>query len=286
MAGKRRKIIKIDEEKCTGCGNCIPDCPEGALRLIDGKARLVSDLFCDGLGACLGACPVAAISVEEREAEAYSEKQVMKNIVKAGRNTIEAHLMHLKEHGQKEYLHDAMKYLKENNADFPLEEFVKRVHSSHAGGGCPGSLSMEWGEKKEKEAGKTREDMRVKSGSELRNWPVQLMLINPGAPYLKGADLLITADCVPFTYASYHGDFVKYRVVIIGCPKLDDIEFYIEKLTGLFETSNPKSVTVLYMEVPCCHGLVSGVRSAIRKSGKNIPFCAVKVGIKGEIVKQ
>lgn len=278
----KRKIIKIDEDKCTGCGDCIPDCPEGALQLIDGKARLISDLFCDGLGACIGSCPVDAISVEEREAEAYDEKKVMENIVKAGTNTIKAHLKHLKEHGEMELLHQAMGYIRENNVDFPIEEFVAEVHGdAHAGGGCPGSKAVSWGEKKD-EVPETSEKIQTDIQSELRNWPVQLMLVNPQAPYLKNADILITADCVPFVYASYHQDYVKDKIVLIGCPKLDDINFYIEKMTEIFKTANPKSITVMYMEVPCCHGLVAGVQEAIEKSGKKIPYCDVKIGIKGE----
>ncbi|MFH1414505.1 MAG: 4Fe-4S binding protein [Elusimicrobiota bacterium] len=282
MPDLKRKIIKIDEEKCTGCGDCIPDCPEGALQLIDGKARLVSDLFCDGLGACVGSCPVDAIDVEEREAEPYDEKKVMENIVKAGTNTIKAHLKHLKEHGEKEYLHKAMEYIVENNVDFPVEEFVAEMHQDkHAECGCPSAQTMSWDEKKD-EPEKT-EKPHEKISSQLRNWPVQLMLVNPQASYFKNADLLITADCVPFAYASYHQDYVKDKVVLMGCPKLDDIDLYIEKMAQIFKDGDPKSITVLYMEVPCCHGLVAGVQNAIEKSGKKIPFCAVQIGIKGEV---
>ncbi|MBA3051650.1 MAG: 4Fe-4S binding protein [Candidatus Omnitrophota bacterium] len=281
----KRKIIKIDEEKCTGCGNCIPDCPEGALRIIDGKARLVSDLFCDGLGACIGACPVDAIRVEEREAAPYDENKVMENIVRAGVNTIKAHLKHLKEHGETEYLHEAMRYIRENNVDFPAQEFMAEIHghdNAHAGGGCPGAKAMSWEEKKD--GPPQAEEPREKPASELRNWPVQIKLVNPDAPYLKNADILITADCVPFAYASFHRDFVKGKIVLMGCPKLDDLEYYIEKLAEIFKTAGPKSVTVINMEVPCCHGLVTGVQKAIKKSERKIPLSAITVGIKGNIL--
>ncbi|MFH1958029.1 MAG: 4Fe-4S binding protein [bacterium] len=283
MKKVKRKVIKIDGEKCTGCGDCIPDCPEGALQLIDGKARLISDLFCDGLGACIGSCPVDAISVEEREAEPYDEKKVMKNIVKAGKNTITAHLKHLKEHNQMEYLHQAMAYLKENKPDFPIEASAHGGHGKHShDGACPGSKPVSWGEKKEHRVSGGNPQAGIPS--ELRNWPVQLRLVNPQAPYLKNAELLISADCVPFTYAGFHQDFVKDKVVLVGCPKLDDLEYYVEKLTQIFKTANPLSITVARMEVPCCGGLVTGVQEAIKKSGKKIPFCEITVSIKGEIL--
>ncbi len=286
MKKVKRKVIKIDEEKCTGCGLCVPDCPEGALQIIDGKARLISDLFCDGLGACIGSCPEGAITIEERDAEPYDEKKVMKNIVKAGKNTITAHLMHLKEHSQMEYLHQAMAYLKENNTDFPIEDFIAEVHGApgkhpHAGA-CPGSKPMSWGEKKEKRVSVGKPPAGIQS--ELRNWPVQLMLVNPQAPYLKHAELLISADCVPFAYAGFHQDFVKDKIVLVGCPKLDDIEFYKEKLTQIFKAANPASITVARMEVPCCGGLVTGVQEAIKRAGKKIPFCEITVSIKGGVL--
>jgi Pyruvate/2-oxoacid:ferredoxin oxidoreductase delta subunit len=283
MEKLKRKIIKIDEEKCNGCGDCIPDCPEGALQLIDGKARLISDLFCDGLGACIGSCPVDAIGIEEREAEPYEEKKVMENIVKAGVNTIKAHLKHLKDHNEMEYLHRALEYLRENNVDFPFDEFRKEMHgtgNTGTSGGCPGSRTVSWEE--DKKNPESAENAQIKIASELRNWPVQLMLINPQAPYLKNADLLITADCVPFTYPSYHRDFIKNKVVLIGCPKLDDINYYTEKMVEIFKIADPKSITVTYMEVPCCHGLVSGVQEAVERSGKNILVNKYRISIKGE----
>lgn len=269
----KRKIIRIDEEKCNGCGLCIPNCPEGALQIIDGKARLISDLFCDGLGACIGHCPQGAITIEEREAEPYSERKVMENIVKQGKNVIKAHLEHLKEHGEEGYLKEAISFLKEKNIEIPQEDKgYKHMHT-----GCPGSRIMDF-TKEEDEDG----EAKVSIKSQLRQWPIQLMLVPPQAPYLQGAELLITADCVPFSYANFHQDFLKGKKLIICCPKLDDTQYYGEKLTDIFETNDIKSITVVHMEVPCCYGLVHIVEEAVSKSGKQIPFESVVISVKGD----
>ncbi|MCK5548439.1 MAG: 4Fe-4S binding protein [Thermoplasmata archaeon] len=278
----KRKIIRIDEEKCNGCGLCIPNCPEGALQIIDEKARLVSDLFCDGLGACIGHCPEDAITIEEREAEEYDEKKVMENIVKQGKNTIRAHLEHLKEHGATEYLDQAIGYLKEHNVEIPLGEESTAQHTpGHMDpfSGCPGSKMMQFEETEEETNGAAPV---MKGVSRLRQWPIQIMLVPPFAPYLKNADLLVAADCVPFAYAAFHEDFLKGKVVLIGCPKLDDAEFYKQKLTEIVKTNELNSLTVVHMEVPCCFGLVQILKSAIADSGKDIPFETVTVSIKGE----
>jgi len=280
MSKIKRKVIKIDEEKCTGCGLCVPDCPEGALQIIDGKARLISDLFCDGLGACIGSCPEGAITIEEREAEPYDEAKVMKNIVKAGKNTIEAHLKHLRSHGEEDILKQALDYLKDKGIDFPAGDYEERKENKHEHFACPGSAEMSWGNAAVKKEVLPAGKAGIKS--ELRNWPVQIMLANPQAAYFRGADILVSADCVPFAFGNFHQEFVKDKIVLVGCPKLDDIEFYAEKLAQLFKEASPKSVTAAYMEVPCCWGLVKGVQEGIKKSGKKIPFYAVKIGIKGE----
>ncbi len=288
----KRKIIKIDEEKCNGCSLCIPNCPEGALQMIDGKARLISDLFCDGLGACIGHCPEGAITIEEREAEGYDEKKVMENIVKQGKNVIKAHLEHLKCHNEETLFQQAVDFLKERNIEVPdisvpdekvhqRAEYVQSStgkHDLHAFSGCPGSRVIDFS-KKEKSA---REDKGLGALSQLRQWPIQIMLVPPHAPYLKDADLLIAADCVPFAYAGFHSDLLKNKVLLIGCPKLDDAEFYKNKITQIFKNNNIKSATCAHMEVPCCFGLVSIVKSAISESGKDIPFKEVNIGIKGE----
>ncbi len=278
-----RKIINIDDKKCNGCGLCIPNCPEGALQMIDGKARLISDLFCDGLGACIGHCPVGAIKIEERDAEPYDEKKTMVNIIKQGKNVVKAHLKHLKEHGEMELLKQALEALKEKGIEDPLEEEVKGGCPSGSSGksfsGCPGSKVMDFASEAKEKKDTSEKGSRP---SELRQWPVQLMLVPTFAPYLNNADVVIAADCAPFAYADFHKDFLKGKALLIGCPKLDDASFYKNKLTEIFKNNNIRSVTCVHMEVPCCFGLVNLTKSAIEESGKTIPFAAVKISIKGE----
>jgi len=271
----KRKIIKIDEEKCNGCGLCIPNCPEGALQIIDGKVRLISDLFCDGLGACIGHCPEGAITIEEREAEKYDEKKVMENIVKQGPNVIKAHLLHLKEHNEEALLRQAIEVLKEKNIEIPLLG-KKPVHIPQ---GCPGMKMVDFGEKETK---KKSSKSTARAESELRQWPVQIMLVPPFAPYLNNADILIAADCVPFAYANFHDDLLKGKILLVGCPKLDDISVYQDKITQMLKQNNVKSITYAHMEVPCCFGLVGVIQSAIADSGKKVPFEEVTISIKGE----
>ncbi len=306
----KRNIISIDENKCTGCGQCIPDCPEGALQLIDGKARLVSDLFCDGLGACIGTCPEGAISVIEREAVPYDEKTVMENIVRQGAPVIKAHLEHLAGHGQIALYDQAVEYLIEKGIPIPdhsppvraprkgtVVPVAERVslpgagsHSSaqeacHSGSGrpgpfagCPGSAA--------RSIPRTgpRQPVGGTTGSELRQWPIQLKLLNPAAPYFDNADLLIAADCVPFAYAGFHAEFLRNRIVIIFCPKLDsDIDGYIEKLAQIFSSHLIKSILVAHMEVPCCSGVRYVVDRALEQSGKKLPVTEKTITIQGEV---
>ena len=278
----KRKIIKIDEDKCNGCGLCIPNCPEGALQIIDGKARLVSDLFCDGLGACIGHCPQDAINIEEREAGPYGEKEVMANIVKQGKNTIIAHLSHLKEHNEFGYLKEAMDYLKEKGVKINLEEIAHAVHSG-TGGGCPGSRMVDSRKKEKPEKG---EVSSRKNESQLETWPVQLKLVPAFAPFLNGADILIAADCVPFAYADFHEDLLKGRILLVGCPKLDDVSYYKEKISQIIKNNDIKSITYAHMEVPCCFGLLPVIKEAISESGKKINFKDVNISVKGEKIKE
>jgi NAD-dependent dihydropyrimidine dehydrogenase PreA subunit len=242
-----RKIVKIDEEKCNGCGLCIPNCAEGAIRIIDGKARLISEKFCDGLGACLGHCPEDAVKVIEREAEEFDEKAV------------EAHL-HAKKEGQ------------------PRTEPQPKSQPT-AFSGCPSSRPMQF-KMAEPDARVTASQT---SASMLSHWPVQLKLVPVNAPYFRDADLLVVADCVPFAYPDFHQDFLKGKAVVVGCPKLDDVEYYVEKLTEIFKSNSIKSITLPYMEVPCCFGLVKAVEEALKSSGKTIPLKKVKIGIQGDI---
>jgi len=295
----KRKIIKIDETKCTGCGLCIPNCPEGAIQVIDGVARLVSDLCCDGLGACIGHCPEGAISIEERVAQEYDERKVMENIVRQGKNVIQAHLAHLKAHHQREYLKEAMGFLKERKIEVTLEEAAScrgqftHPHSEvasggrsasfershvHVSSGCPGSRVMDLRNKKDASSKEKEAGLR----SELRNWPVQLMLVPPFAPYLNHADLLIAADCAAFAYADFQQDLLKDKVLLVGCPKLDDIKIYKEKINQILKNNQIKSITYAHMEVPCCFGLVDIIKDTIVDSGQDIPFKEVIISIKGE----
>jgi Fe-S-cluster-containing hydrogenase component 2 len=261
----KRKIINIDENLCNGCGKCIPACPEQALQIVETargpKARLVKDFYCDGLGACLGSCPTGALTIVEKETVPYDDAATVERIKKVAPHMLETHIKHTQEHAKKSHGHDARK--------------------SHRMSGCPGSKGMYWGEKKEN--GQVETAQKQKPESQLRQWPLQLSLVNPAAPYFQNADLLIAADCVPFAYANFHEDFLKNKSLIIGCPKLDDAEFYREKLTELFKASDIKNVTVLNMEVPCCFGLQKLVKDAIKESGKKIPYCEIVIGIKGEV---
>ena len=282
----KRKIINIDEEKCTGCGQCIPDCPEGALQLIDGKARLVSDLFCDGLGACMGTCHEGAISVIEREAEPYNEKTVMENIARQGEPVIRAHLEHLVSHGETDLYNQAIEYLDENHIAIPRHSIKgcspgSAHHGQHPFAGCPGSVARSIG----REGHADDQRAPAETGSELRQWPVQLKLLNPAAPYFENADLLISADCVPFAYAGFHQEFLRDKIVIVFCPKLDtDIEGYITKLADIFSRHAIRSITVAHMEVPCCGGVQYVVDEALERSGKKIPVKEVTITVEGQVV--
>ncbi|MCM8798394.1 MAG: 4Fe-4S binding protein [Candidatus Omnitrophica bacterium] len=279
----KRKIIKIDEEKCNGCGLCIPNCPEGALKIIDGKARLISDLFCDGLGACIGHCPQGAITIEEREAQEYDERKTMENIVKQGKNVIRAHLEHLKEHNQNQYLKEAIEFLKEKKIDIPLEEEVVMGESMHSFSGCPGSKIMDF---RKKEKGKLSEEAG-KRPSELRQWPIQLHLVSPLAPYYQKADVLLSADCVAYTVGDFHKDFLKGKSIAIACPKLDSgQDEYAEKIKSLIDDAKINTLTIMTMQVPCCYGLVAIAKEAAEKAKRKVPLKSIVVSLEGEILSE
>jgi len=266
-----RDIISIDEDKCNGCGQCIPGCPEGALQVIDGKARLVSDLFCDGLGACIGNCPTGAMKVEKREAQPYDEFKTMENIAKGGENVIKAHLKHLEDHGEEKLLNQAIEYLEQRSLFIP--DFHKKTQCN-----CPSTMAKKI----------ERDNLPEKSvdvSPQLNNWPIQLSLMNPDAPYLENADLLIASDCAPFSYPNFHQRFLKDRILIIFCPKLDkNIDSYVEKLTHIFETKNIKSITIVHMEVPCCSGVEIVVKRALENAKKVITIKDYTISISGEII--
>lgn len=228
----KRDILKIDEDLCNGCGQCVPNCHEGALQVIDGKVRLVSELMCDGLGACIGHCPEGAITIETREAEPYNELKVMEQMT---------------------------------------------------GGGCPGSRTMVIGNP----ANNVNNISPSDQPSELRQWPVQMHLVNPNAPYFREADLLLAADCVAFSMGNFHCRYLKGKSLAIACPKLDHgADIYVEKLTAMIDTAKINTITVMMMEVPCCGGLLQMVRAALLKSVRKVPVKQMIVGISGNILKE
>ena len=274
----KRKIIKIDDDKCDGCGLCIPNCPEGALQIIDSKARLVSDLFCDGLGECIGHCPEGAITTEEREAEPYDESKVMENIIKAGPNTIKAHLKHLTDHNQIRFYEEGIKVLKEKGITIPE---LDKSEVTPLACGCPGSMAKEIKQNSQTEI--NQKSLTLKS--ELLQWPVQLQLLNPNAQYFDNADLLISADCVPFAYANFHQKFIKGKITIIFCPKLDQvIDQYITKLAEIFRLHKIKSVTIVRMEVPCCGGIEHIVQKTLEIANKSMMVKVNVIEINGAMI--
>jgi ferredoxin len=277
----KRKIVKIDEELCNGCGQCIPNCQEGALQIIDGKARLISDLFCDGLGACLGHCPEEAITIEEREAEPYSEKKVMEVIVTQGENTIKAHLNHLKDHGETGYYNEGLAYLKENNIIINLE--TKNTMEKHSPCGCPSSQTIDL--RDEAKNDDTTFDGKVPS--QLKQWPIQFHLISPRASYFQNADVLLAADCTAFAMGGFHSDMMKGKAIAIACPKLDsDMEEYVEKITAMIDESKINTLTVAIMEVPCCGGLLRMAQAGVEKATRKVPIKLIIIDLKGNIQKE
>ncbi len=250
-----REMVVIDEEKCDGCALCVPSCAEGAIQIIDGKARLVSDNLCDGLGACLGDCPQGAITIEKREADEFDEEAVEMRLKEIGR-VAEAH----------------------HPAPAPVAAGGCPSTRIQTFSGCPSAQAQSVAPQKT-----STDDVAGQRPSELRQWPVQLHLVPPTAPFLQGADLLLAADCVAFAYADFHKDMLKDKALLIACPKLDDGQAYIEKLSQMFANGGIKSLTVAIMEVPCCGGLTAIVRQALAKSGANIPLEIVTVGVGGEL---
>jgi NAD-dependent dihydropyrimidine dehydrogenase PreA subunit len=287
-----RDVVKIDEDLCNGCGECVPNCHEGALQIIDGKVRLISDLMCDGLGACLGHCPTGAITIEKREAENYDEMKVMELMVTKGKNTVVAHLKHLKDHHENVFLAQGIEFLKTNRniIGFNIEEVMNEItnkpefqqmHVSHQGG-CPGSREMSFGTINNEKTASSQN-----APSELRQWPVQLHLVNPMAGYFQKADVLIAADCTAFAMANFHRDYLKGRALAIACPKLDsNKQVYIEKIGALISNALVNTITVLIMEVPCCGGLLAMVQEAVANSTRKIPVKLAVVGIQGEIMSE
>lgn len=242
-----RKIIRIDEERCDGCGNCVPACAEGALEIVNGKARVVADIYCDGLGACIGECPTGALQIVEREADEFDEKAVAEFLAAQENRPADKNLP--------------------NSAGCPsakLQTFIASEPSS--------ATSTETGEKA--------------MPSSLSHWPVQIMLVPPTAPFLKGADLLVLADCVPVAFPTLHRDFLQGKAVMMGCPKFDDAQHYIDKFAQIFKTAGLKSITAVVMEVPCCSALPMIIQKGMQLSGVNIPVEEVVISTRGKIIER
>jgi NAD-dependent dihydropyrimidine dehydrogenase PreA subunit len=328
MMGKRT-VIEIDEDLCDGCGLCATGCHEGALQIIDGKARMIGESLCDGLGACIGECPRGAITVIEREAEEYDERRVIDHILPNGTATVAAHLKHLRDHGQDTWLAQGVAALKEKGVVIPGFESVPerkpapakqpaqpvqsaqptfaplggvRMVNNGMSGGCPGSAARSFGPAASTASsaavsttssgcslvipgsGAARQAAPAVGGlaSRLEQWPVQLHLINPRAPYFNGADLLIAADCTAFACGAFHQSLLAGRKLVIACPKLDsDKEIYMDKIRALVDESGVASITLAIMEVPCCGGLKRILDEALATATRQVPVSTVVVGIEG-----
>jgi len=288
----KRKIVKINESKCDGCGLCIPACHEGALQIIDGKARLISDLLCDGLGACIGHCPKGAITIEEREAEPYNEIKTIQQMIEKGTNTVVAHLKHLLEHNEVDYFKEGINYLYANQdkINFDVDEILNKVHENKntdeesIGCGCIGTLARDIN--KANNHANTNNFKTNLDKSELTQWPIQLHLVNPSASYFKNADLIVSADCVAYATGNFHQEYLKGKKLVIACPKLDKgIQIYIEKIQKLIDTTQINTITVMIMEVPCCKGLLQMVLSALSKTQRKVPVKLIIISVEGEVLQ-
>ena len=242
----KRKIVEIDTERCNGCGQCVPACAEGAMQIIDGKAKLISDVYCDGLGACLGECPQDALRVIERAADEFDEAEVEKHLQVSSPN-------------------------------------LSAAADSHATG-CPSARTRILSSAQKEHTGAETVKTAERQKSALAHWPVQIRLVQPGAAFLKNADLLVAADCTPVAYPNFHRDFLKGKAVMIGCPKFDEAQAYAQKFADIFKTAGVKSVTVLTMEVPCCQGLPAIVKKGMDLSGKKVPMTQVIISAQGEVL--
>ncbi len=288
LCDMKRTVIKIDEALCNGCGACVSGCHEGALQMIDGKAVMVSELYCDGLGACIGECPVGAITLEEREAEPYSEAAVMERISPKGETVILAHLNHLRDHGETELMRQGLAWLEEHNINVDMGMKEEKPLPC----GCPGSMMRDLRPVGETAAAAPAAGAYgfapvVAQPSELRQFPVQLHLLNPSASFLQGANLLLAADCMAFAAGDFHGRFLKGKMLAIACPKLDsNIPSYVEKLAAMIDQARLDTLTVVIMEVPCCGGLVRIAEAARAKASRNIPVKVIVLSVRGEVISE
>lgn len=256
-----REVVKIDEDKCNGCGLCVPACQEGAIRIVSGKAKLVADRLCDGLGACLGHCPQGAITIERREADDFNEEAVV------------AHLG--KEHRAPQQTPVSVA------AGCPSSQF-QSLADSVSSGGCPSARFVQIGSR-----GTPKHPPPVATGStisELTHWPVKLRLLTPTAPVLNGASLLIAADCVPVAFPDFQSRLLRGHAIVIGCPKFDDVQTYVDKLAAIIEHNDLAEIVVAHMEVPCCNGLLMATLEARRRAGRAVPMLNVVIGIRGDVL--
>jgi len=251
----KRKIIQIDESLCDGCAVCIPACPEGALQIIDGKAKVVKESFCDGLGACLGDCPQGALTVVEAVTDKYDEHGVIEHIKANSPQKLHSHLEHMAQHKNE----------------------IKKHSHPHNIGECPSSRVIQFEETSNPEPS-------ARASSKLSQWPIQLHLVPPTAPYFKNANIYLVADCVPFAYPNFHSDILSGNATAIGCPKLDDVHEYVDKVTQIFKYSTPQSIAVAIMEVPCCSGLVQIAYQAALQAELKIPIEVIMIGIRGNLL--
>jgi ferredoxin len=288
-----REVVNINEELCDGCGECVPGCHEGALQIIDGKARLISDLLCDGLGACIGHCPQGAITMEKREAEPYDEVKVIDLIIPKGKNTVIAHLKHLRDHNETAFMKQAMTHMQQHRSELPfnLDEVIREMHRPKIGvmhqaqgGGCPGSAERQI---KQPAAASPAAMPTHANASELRQWPVQMHLINPASSIFTGTDMVLAADCAGFAMGDLHNRILKGKTVGIACPKLDQgTETYIQKLLRLIDEAKINTLTVVIMEVPCCSGLLQMAKMAVSQSSRKIPLKMMKISVEGEVLQE
>ncbi|MCP4676684.1 MAG: 4Fe-4S ferredoxin [Deltaproteobacteria bacterium] len=257
-----RKMVSIDEDKCTGCGECVPACAEGAIQIVDGVARLMADNLCDGLGACLGDCPEGAITVEEREADDFDEEAVKEHMTKLKKEAMGA-------------------------AQVSQIAAHPHAHEHGPGGGCPGARMIQFDKPAGGVTAAGSEPVAGAQPSELRQWPVQLHLVPPTAPYFKKADVLLAADCVAFSMGNFHRDHLKGRGLAVACPKLDQgQEIYLQKLIAMIDEAEINTLTVMVMEVPCCTGLVQLAREAASRANRKVPVKKTVIGLQGDVLSE
>jgi NAD-dependent dihydropyrimidine dehydrogenase PreA subunit len=277
----RRNIIEIDEAKCDGCGQCLPGCPEGALQIVNGKARLAEEVLCDGLGACLGHCPRGAIRIIEKEAQAYDEGNVIRRIRQTKPEAVPAHLAHLREQEDPAHLGQALEVLAQSSPSKAgrIEHGPIAPRPIEPVRGCPGSRSQF--------LVRPAASVSPAAPSALTHWPIQLHLLNPLAPQYQGADVLLAADCTAFAAGGFHSTFLPGKSLMIACPKLDqDQDRYRAKITALIEQAGIRSLTVMIMEVPCCGGLLTLVLAANRQAKSPVPVKRIVLSLTGAVLDE